>query len=257
MKPDWKARYELAIEAARQAGDLAKKYFDSSFEVEWKQDASPVTIADKQAEELIRTAVKKHFPNDGFLGEEYQAEPGTSGYRWVIDPIDGTRAFVRKIPLWGTLIGLEYQGDVFGGVAYAPGVGNLWRGLRGDGAFVDDKRIQVAKTQQLSQAYLSYSGVNWFKSAGYLNQFLELSNATERSRGLGDFYGFALVAQGSIDIMVDHGVHPWDIAAMIPIVEEAGGEFTSWNGERTIHAVDVMATNKQLAPQVRAILKAS
>ncbi|MBL8866328.1 MAG: histidinol-phosphatase [Planctomycetia bacterium] len=255
MNADWRARYDLAIDVARQAGGLAKKYFDEGFEVEWKQDQSPVTIADKQAEELIRTTIRKHFPGDGFLGEEYGDEPSTTGYRWVIDPIDGTRAFVRHIPIWGTLLGLEYRDDVIAGIAYAPALGNLWRGLRGDGAYVDDRRIHVTKTTKLDQAFLSYSGVSWFKKAGHLDRFTQLCNATERQRGLGDFYGFTLVAQGSIDIMVDHGVHAWDIAAVVPIVEEAGGVFTDWSGQRTIHSTDVIACAPALHAPTLEILR--
>lgn len=254
MNSEWRSRYDLAVEVARQAGDLAKKYFDEGFEVEWKADQSPVTVADKQAEELIRTTIKKHFPTDGFLGEEYDDEPSGSGYRWVIDPIDGTRAFVRHIPIWGTLLGLEYKDDPIAGVAYAPSLGNLWRGLRGDGAYRDDRKIRVSDVELLNRAFLSYSGVNWFKKAGYLQQFTDLCTETERQRGIGDFYGFLLVAQGSIDIMVDTGVHAWDVAALVPIVEEAGGTFTNWAGERTIHSPDVVASNGPLHPFVQRIL---
>ena len=255
MNSEWRTRYDLAIDVARRAGDLAKIYFDTGFEVEWKKDHSPVTIADKQAEELIRTEIKKHFPDDGFLGEEYADEVGRSGYRWVIDPIDGTRAFVRHIPIWGTLLGLEYQDDPIAGIAYAPALGNLWRGLRGDGAFRDDRRIRVSDIEQLDRAYLSYSGVGWFKEAGHLDRFTRLCDATERQRGHGDFYGFVLVAQGSVDVMVDHGVHAWDVAALVPIVEEAGGTFTDWSGNRTIHSTDVVACNPALHGPVCRILK--
>ncbi|QEL19389.1 inositol monophosphatase family protein [Limnoglobus roseus] len=255
MNPEWRSRYDLAIEVAREAGDLAKRYYDSGFEVEWKADQSPVTVADKQAEELIRTRITKHFPGDGFLGEEYGDEPSSSGFRWVIDPIDGTRAFVRHIPIWGTLLGLEYRDDAIAGVAYAPSLGNLWRGLRGDGAYCDDRKIHVSDVEVLNRAFLSYSGVNWFKKSGYFEQFVDLCNQTERQRGIGDFYGFMLVAQGSIDVMVDHGVHAWDVAALLPIVEEAGGVFTDWTGQRTIHSVDVVASNKPLHPLVQRILQ--
>jgi len=134
MNPDWRARYELAVEAARRAGDLARTYYESTFEIELKPDASPVTVADKGAEELIRSLVSQHFPSDGFLGEEFGDQPGGSGFRWVIDPIDGTRSFVRHIPIWATLVGLEYKGEQIGGVAYIPVFGQVYRALRGDGA---------------------------------------------------------------------------------------------------------------------------
>ena len=141
MNTEWKSRYAAAAEATRKAGDLAKSWYDRGFDVEWKADNSPVTIADKSAEELLRSELKRHFPNDAFLGEEYGDEPGTSGYRWIIDPIDGTRSFVRHIPIWATLVGLEYKGEQIGGLAYmSPSMNLMYRALRGDGAYLDDRR---------------------------------------------------------------------------------------------------------------------
>src|SRR5579872_1046065 len=117
MNREWQARYEVAVVAARKAGQLALRYFAGEFTVEQKSDLSPVTVADREAEQLLRKALHAAFPDDGFLGEEYGDTPGTSGYRWVLDPIDGTRSFVRGIPLWGTLVGLEYKGEQIAGVA--------------------------------------------------------------------------------------------------------------------------------------------
>src|SRR5579884_3922855 len=120
MNPEWRARYEVAVEAARQAGALALRYFDQGLAIEWKQDNSPVTLADREAEALLRSTLLGRFPQDGFLGEEHGEQPGTSGYRWIIDPIDGTRNFVRAIPVWGTLVGLEYRGEPIAGIADVP-----------------------------------------------------------------------------------------------------------------------------------------
>ena len=166
MNADWRTRYELAVEAARQAGDLARTYFDGTYEVEWKADQSPVTVADRRAEELIRALVAKHFPSDGFLGEEFGDQPGTSGYRWVIDPVDGTKSFVRGIPLWGTLVAVEYRGEPIAGVRYAPGLNQLWRALRGDGAYRDDLRVRVSDAAELSRSLMCYTDVNWFRRHG-------------------------------------------------------------------------------------------
>src|SRR3954471_18100596 len=146
MKRDWQTRYELAVEAARKAGDLARAYYETTFDIENKADDSPVTVADRQAEQLIRALVTKSFPDDGFLGEEYGDQPGGSGFRWVIDPIDGTRSFVRHVPIWATLIGLEYNGEQIAGVAYIPVLGMVYRALHGDGAYRDDHRIRVSDT---------------------------------------------------------------------------------------------------------------
>jgi histidinol-phosphatase len=255
MNSDWRARYELAVEAARNAGDLARAIYDTAVAVEWKADQSPVTIADRNAEQAIRTTVKRHFPGDGFLGEEFGAEPSASGYRWVIDPIDGTRSFVRHIPIWATLIGLEYKGEQIAGVAYIPVFNQLYRALRGDGAYRDDRRIRVSDVAELSKSLLCYSSVGWFRKAGREQTFLELAARTQRQRGYGDFYGFVLVAEGAVELMVEHGVHPWDVAATKAIIEEAGGTFTDWDGTPTTDRPDVLASNGKLHQQVLDILK--
>src|SRR6478672_682653 len=162
MNADWRTRYDLAVDAARKAGDLARTYYESTFEVEHKADSSPVTVADKSAEKLIREAVTAAFPNDGFLGEEFGDQPGSSGFRWVIDPIDGTKSFIRHVPIWATLIGLEYQGHQVGGIAYLPVFGQTYRALRGDGAFVNERRIRVSNVGNLSESLMCYSSVRWF-----------------------------------------------------------------------------------------------
>jgi len=254
MNADWRARFNLAADAARQAGDLAHTYFDGSFEVEWKTDQSPVTVADRRAEELIRALVAKHFPADGFLGEEFGDQPGESGYRWVVDPVDGTKSFVRGIPLWGTLVGLEYHGEPIAGVCYAPGLGQLWRALRGDGAYRNDRRIRVSDVAELSGSLLCYSSVNWFRVGGRETAYLELAARTDRQRGYGDWYGFALVAQGSAEVMIDAGLQRWDAAAPMALVVEAGGQFTDWKGRPTVDAPDVLASNGKVHAETLQIL---
>ena len=254
MNPAWRTRYELAVEAARKAGDLARGFYETTFDVEKKADNSPVTIADKQAEQLIRQMVTQHFPDDGFLGEEFGDQPGGSGFRWVIDPIDGTRSFVRHIPIWATLIGLEYRGEQIGGIAYVPVFDQMYRALRGDGAYVNDRRIQVSTEDQLSESLMCYSSIRWFQSAGREKTFLELVSKTQRQRGFGDFYGFVLVAEGAADLMLEHGVHEWDVSALKAIVEEAGGTFTDWKGTPTTATPDVLATNGKLHAATLAIL---
>jgi len=260
MNADWRTRYNLAVEAARNGGDLARRVYDETFHdrsmaVIRKADDSPVTVADRGAERLIRDMVAKHFPADGFLGEEFGDQPGTSGFRWVIDPIDGTKSFVRHVPIWATLVGLEYEGETIAGVVYLPVFRQLYRALRGDGAYLDDCRIRVSDVPKLSDAILCYSSLGWFTRAGRLDTFLNLYNQTYRQRGYGDFYGFVLVAQGSCDLMVEHGVSPWDVAATKALVEEAGGRFTDWDGTPTIHRPDVLATNGKLHDQTLELLR--
>jgi histidinol-phosphatase len=254
VQTEWRARYETAIGAAGQAAALAHKYYAGEVQVEWKPDQSPVTVADREAEVLLRSRLLAAFPEDGFLGEEHGEKPGSSGYRWIIDPIDGTRSFVRGIPIWATLLGLEYKGEQIAGVAVAPALGETWRALRGDGAYRNDRRIRVSRIDELSESLIFYSGVSWFQRSGHLEQFLALSGQTDRQRGFGDFYGFMLVAQGSGELMLDHGVKIWDVAALKPIVEEAGGRFTDWDGAPNVHRTDVLASNGLLHDAALQIL---
>ena len=256
MNPQWRNRYELAVQAARQAGQLALRYYDGSFTVEHKADLSPVTVADREAEQLLRKLLLGAFPTDGFLGEEFGDTPGSSGFRWIIDPIDGTRSFVRGIPLWATLVGLEYRDEPIAGVAEVPALGHTYRALRGDGAYRNERRIRVSDIGELSQALVFYSSLSWFIKGGRQEAFLELVRRTDRTRGYGDFYGFVLVAQGSGELMVEHGVHAWDVAAIQPLIEEAGGRFSNWSGQVTIHSPDVLISNGKLHDAALAILQA-
>jgi histidinol-phosphatase len=255
MNPDWRNRYEVMVDAARAGGQVALGFFDRDIQVEWKADESPVTVADRNAEQALRQQLTAAFPGDGLLGEEFGDTPGTTGYRWIIDPIDGTRSFVRNISHWATLIGLEYRGEMIAGVSYAPADGQFFRALRGDGTFKNDKRMHVSGVSKLDQALASYSGFQFFQKAGKERQFFNVLSGVDRARGFGDYYGFTLLAQGSVDVMVDHGVHIWDIAGLQVIVEEAGGRFSDWDGGRDLHRPDCVATNGLLHGATLAILR--
>lgn len=255
MNADWRTRYDAALDAARQAGQFALGYFDRGIAVEWKADQSPVTMADRGAEDLLRKTLLGKFPNDGFLGEEFGDTPGSSGFRWIIDPIDGTRSFVRGIPIWATLIGLEFKGELIAGVAFLPAMRQTFHALRGHGAFRDERPIHVSDVSTLDKAHVYYSSVSWFTKVGHERQFLDLVKLTERQRGFGDFYGFMMIAQGSGEIMVEHGVHAWDIAALAPIIEEAGGKLTAWDGKLDIEKPDVLASNGILHEQALRIIR--
>jgi histidinol-phosphatase len=254
MNHDWTRRYEQGIRAAQDASKLALRYFDTGVAVETKADQSPVTIADRAAEELIRSRLRSLFPADGFLGEEFGDEPGSSGYRWIIDPIDGTRSFIRGIPIWATLLGLEFEGELIAGVACNPVWNQTHRALKGNGAYRDDRPIRVSTQTSLKAALFAYSSHGFFRAAGREDAYLRMLQQTDRSRGYCDYYGFVLVAQGSVDFMIDHGVHAWDIAGLKLIVEEAGGRFTDWDGGDSIERPDVVASNGLLHDHVRAIL---
>lgn len=254
MNADWRNRYEVGVDAAQKAGQFALGYFDQGIAVEWKADDSPVTMADRGAEQLLRETLLAKFPSDGFLGEEFGDTPGASGFRWIIDPIDGTRSFVRGVPIWATLVGLEYKGELIAGVTYIPAWKQTFRALRGDGAYRDERRIRVSDVKTMDKAHVYYSSVSWFKRAGRDRQFLELVDVTERQRGFGDFYGFVMIAQGSGEIMIEHGVHAWDLGGLAPIVEEAGGKMTAWDGKFDINKPDVLATNGHLHNEALAII---
>lgn len=254
MNADWRSRYEKAIDITRQAGQVALKYFDTGLEVLTKGDESPVTIADRESEQFLRQHLGAAFPTDGFLGEEYGDTPGTSGYRWIMDPIDGTRSFVRGIPLWGTMVGLEYKGDLVAGIIDCACQGHTYHAVRGGGAWRNDKRIHVSTINDLKKANLFYSGLNWFVKCGREKQFLELVRRTERQRGYGDWYGFMLAASGAGEAMIEYGVHSWDVAAVVPIVEEAGGKFSCWDGSMSIDRPDVIVSNGVLHDELLSIL---
>lgn len=256
MTPDWRDRYEAAMEAAHAAGRHALRYFDANVNVEWKSNQTPVTIADREAEQLLRDELLGEFPEDGFLGEEFGESHGTSGFRWIIDPIDGTRNFVRGIPLWATLVGLEHRGEVIAGVCFIPPMNQMYRALKGDGAYRDDRPLHVSNVARLEEAQLFFSGISWFIKGACREAFLELAGRTQRQRGFGDFYGYLLVAQGSGELMLDYGLKPWDVAAIKPIVEEAGGRFTDWNDHPTIHRPDVLASNGKLHEETLAVFRA-
>ena len=158
------------------------------------------------------------------------------------------------MPLWGTLIGLEYKDEQIAGIIYIPTLDQTWRALRGEGAFRNDQQVHVSKRATLAESMMFYSSLSWFMKAGREQQFIDLVRKTYQQRGYGDFYGHMLVVQGSGEIMLEYGVHSWDVAAIKPIVEEAGGRFTNWSGEPTIHSPDVLITNGLVHDQVLAML---
>lgn len=261
MNPEWKNRYELAILAAEEAGAVALRYFPNTTAAEFaklverKSDDSPVTIADRSAEQKLREVLLNQFPDDAFVGEEYGVKAGSSGFRWIVDPIDGTRSFIRGIPLWATLVGLECRGELIAGVVVEPVFGNTYRAIRGDGAFRNNQRIHASKVDRLADAILCTCDLNFFDKYCKLGQFLRLAKKVHRQRGYGDYFGFTLVAQGSADVMLDIGVHSWDIAALIPLIEEAGGKFTDWSGQQNLEKTDALASNGKLHDAAMSVIE--
>lgn len=254
---DLKTYLEVAIEAAREGGRRTLPYFESGTQVEHKEDDSPVTEADRRAETAIREVIGRHFPEHEIYGEEFGTRQGSSPLRWIVDPLDATRNFIRRIPHYATLVGLEKDGEIVVGVVYEPVWDRLTYATRGAGAFDGDgRRLQVSNIARLSQARLVYSSLRLMARYNYARPFARLLEAVDYDSGYGDYYGHLLVARGSADVMVDPVVAPYDVAAVRLIVEEAGGRFSSLSGERTIYAGSALSTNGTLHPEVLEMFRA-
>ena len=244
-----------AVDAAREAGTIALGYYHGGFEVTIKPDHTPVTQADREAEQAIARILRAAFPEFGVLGEEFGGE-GPTDRRWIIDPIDGTKNFVRGIPVWATLIGLEVDGEVVAGVIHNPAAGELYTARRGGGAHRNGEPIRVSGAPDLGTAYLIHAGLNILREGQHWDGFLRLVDATDRQRGFGDYLGYGLVADGRAEIYLEAGLKPWDLAPCKIVVEEAGGRFTDFDGHPTIYTGSALATNGRLHDAVLAQLRA-
>jgi histidinol phosphatase-like enzyme (inositol monophosphatase family) len=261
MEADLLARLDLAVTVAREAGRGTLRHFrDAALAVETKADASPVTEADREAERLLRARIGAAFPHDAILGEELGEQAGASGWRWIVDPIDGTRAFVHGVPLYGTLVGVERDGRPVAGAvwlpaadegAYAAAGGPAWR-LVGDGTPV---LARVSAQARLADAVVCTSDVANFRPGGRSRVWEELARPARVARTWGDCFGYYLVAIGRADVMIDPIMSVWDAAALAPILEAAGGTYTDWNGRPTIHGGDGLATNGLLLEEALGITR--
>jgi histidinol-phosphatase len=244
----------VAVEAARAAGEIALKYYRTGFDVTIKADATPVTQADRGAEQAIREVLGRAFPEVGFLGEEFGAV-GDQRRRWIIDPIDGTKNFIRHVPVWATLIGLEEQGEVTVGVIHNPVTGELLTARRGGGAWSAGERITVSSIPDLEEATLLHAGLRLLREGGHWDGLVRLVDATGRQRGFGDYLGYAMVAEGKAEIYLEADLKAWDLAPCKILVEEAGGRFTDFAGTPTIHSGSAFATNGRLHEAALALFR--
>ena len=241
-------------EVARLAGNVALRHYRSALTVETKSDGSPVTVADREAEEVARAWLKSRFPDDGVQGEEFGESAGTSGRRWILDPIDGTKSFVRGVPLWGTLIAVAEGDTVLAGAACFPAIGELLAAAPGEGCWWNGQRARVSRTSTLAGATVLVTDERAFRTSALRDGWRTLSGEAAIARTWGDCYGYLLVATGRAEAMVDPVVNPWDIACFLPIIEEAGGVLTDLAGKRTVFGGTAIATNKALADVVRDFL---
>lgn len=251
--PDLSNLLESAVHAAYQAGKITLSYFQSAhFDVETKADDSPVTIADKNAEQYIRQFVQKRFPDHAILGEEFGEIAGSSPYRWIIDPIDGTKSFIHGVPLYGTMIGIEDRRlkDTVAGVVYFPALDEMYSAAKGLGAFCNGRRIHVSEVKELKDAVVLITDMTQAYDHPKAECFDAIQRMSKFVRTWGDCYGHMLVASGRAEIMMDPKMHLWDIAALKPIMEEAGGKFFDWNGKNGLYIDDAIACNSGMADEV-------
>jgi histidinol-phosphatase len=235
----------LALELADLADSITlARYLAEDLLVETKLDLTPVTEADRAVEQAIRGRLAELRPDDAVVGEEYGASSGAgSGRRWILDPIDGTKSYMRGMPTWSTLIALSIADRVWLGVVAAPALGRRWWAQRGSGAFADGRPIHVSSVSRLEDAVLTWSGIEDWDAIGRLESIVELGRRCWRSRGIGDAWQYMLVAEGAAEIALDPAVSLWDLAALQVIVEEAGGRFTDFTGVPGPDGGDGIATN--------------
>ena len=261
------SRLELAKSIAKSAGKLTLNYFQTDrFNVQKKSDGSPLTIADQESEKHLRAEIKKAFPDDAIVGEEFGETRGDSGYCWILDPIDGTKSFISGVPLYGTMVAVEKVADpglarqsVIGSV-YFPGLDIGIYASRGNGAwsFKADEapvRASVSKKTDMSDSVMATSAVEAFGERGADEIYQQLAKSVYFCRTWGDVYGYYLVATGRIEIMIDPELNIWDAAAVQPIIEEAGGRFTDWAGANRIDAGESIGSNGLVHPSIIAITK--
>ena len=254
-------RVQAALELVQLAGDSTLEFFQTDrFAVERKGDNSPVTVADRRAEELVRAQLGERFPSDAILGEEFGSAAGSTEFEWIVDPIDGTKSFIAGVPMYSTLLALVQRGQVLAGAIYIPPLRELVFAVRGRGAWwsVDGKSAQRAQVSErkLPQGIFVTTQLDSFRKRGALAGFNEMERMAYVTRTWGDGYGYLLVATGRAEVMVDPIANPWDLASVQIIIDEAGGKFTSWQGKPIYVDGDGVGSNGIVHEQVLRLLKA-
>ncbi|MEM7585791.1 MAG: inositol monophosphatase family protein [Acidobacteriota bacterium] len=239
--PELSSLRDFAVDLAWNAGQISLQYFETTIEAKTKEDGTPVTIADRKTEEYLRRELIAAFPDDGLIGEELGHIPGSSGRVWVIDPIDGTESFMRGVPLFGLLMALTVAGDPLLGIMHFPALGETFSAYRGGGCSRNGQRVEVSKTSDLAEAVVTTTAIPTQSSPG--TPIEPLLASVRLGRTWGDCYGYSMVAGGRADVMVDPFIKAWDIAAALPVIEEAGGRLTDLAGRRTIWSGHAVATN--------------
>ena len=245
---------EAVAEVAQIAGANAHRYYKKPLDAELKQDGSPVTVADRTSEQLARDWIQQRFPVDGILGEEFGAIRPDSPRRWIIDPIDGTKSFVRGVPFWGSMVAVVEGEDVLAGAVSFPALDEILIAARGEGCWWNGSRCSVSTVDDLTSATVLTSTAAFKGDPVKARGWETLAKTAAVSRTWGDCVGYLLVATGRAEVMVDPIVAAWDIAAVLPAIVEAGGVFTDWNGAVTAFGGNAIATNAGVASEARRVL---
>ena len=246
----------FAVEACKAAGDIAMDYLRKGVSTETKLDGSVVTKADKESERLIIDRIKQAYPDDGILGEEHGEKKSTrGGRRWIIDPIDGTFNYARGIPIFSTLLALEYEQELVLGVVHAPAMLETFWAERGKGAFKNGMPMRVSSCADIGDALLNFGGANRILDHGYWEGFRKLVSETRTQRGFGDYLGFSLVFEGKAEAMIEIAVKPWDLAPMKILVEESGGRFSDLAGGKSIYSGSCLISNGLVHDHIESALR--
>lgn len=253
-------RLQHAVRIAREAGDHTLRFAPADLQVDRKADKSPVTQADREAEQLVRARIAEAFPHDGCIGEEFGESSGTNSYRWVVDPIDGTKSFISGVPLFGTLLALLRDDEPIVGVLYLPGLRECLYAGTGTGTWLQSgsappRQVHVANTDSLSDSVFLMTEIGLFEQAGAGAAFEELRKRVWVTRTWGDCYGYYLVATGRATLMIDPELKIWDAAPMLPILREAGGRYTDWQGTESVQTGSAIASNGLIHDEVLALLQ--
>jgi len=247
---------DFMCETAYLAGRTTLGYFRTGVTADIKDDNSPVTVADRLSEDLIRGRIEKRFPHHTIVGEEHGVKESLGAdHRWFIDPIDGTKSFLHGVPLYAVLIGLEIEGRVEAGVAYFPALDEMVTAASGLGCWWNGRRAHVSAVTQLSQGVMSFTDVGNMYKHGRMAAFERLMRASYFRAGWGDAYGYMLVATGRVELMFDAVMASWDAAPFPPILREAGGYFGDWQGNETIFGNEGLATTQALLPEVLRLIR--
>jgi histidinol phosphatase-like enzyme (inositol monophosphatase family) len=245
---------ELLNSLARRAGAITLEHYMTGLSVETKADESPVTVADRRTEQFMREEILRLFPSDGIVGEEFGVTEGTSGRKWILDPIDGTKSFIHGVPFYGVMIGVEEDGEMVAGTVYIPPLGEVATAVRGHGCWWNGRPARVSAVAALKDSLVLTTDVEHHAASGRAASWQALASRARLVRTWGDCYGYVLVATGRAEVMTDATMSPWDAAALMVIMEEAGGSFTDYAGNRTVYGNCGIGTNGRVLAEVLEVV---